>query len=370
MRTSAVSAMVMASVVVMALLMAPPLPTVDDPVATARAEYLVGAAAISVNQPVAAVLLAQAHGMEAPAPQRAAARSAMLSESEPMHTEDALTVLESATNPQVHFHGKQRVYVTDGEGAFHSYTVNVDHIHGAGSRLSVMEDDANEGAAWFIPEGQSPLETPAGWTFCDYAGLDQVAGRWAKVIEATNSDGAVVARWWVDAGRNVVLWTERYDGLGQPIMMFGFESIHYDKVARDVSGVETVVMGGASPGPEAEGRCASTRSCPMTLAGLPLVAYSSSSRDGTLRLVYSDGFRVASVLHTPGVMARAEERVFEPGMPDVLARQVDGTVISVATNGGVSVLTQAAAELPAAKPYEPSWWGQTSAGFQRMVGVR
>lgn len=360
---------VFASVLVLAFLVAPEPIVVANPVQQAREQYSLSTTAISVNEAVGAVLLAHERGAALDGPYRQAPRT-MMSEHRSRITRATAAAMLEDDGPT--HSGVQRVWISDGESAFHVTDVQVDEVWGQGSSLAVLDASGNRFVSWFVPTGGC-CETDEGppWTFWKYDGMDQVAGRWADVIEAENREGQPVARWWVDHDGGLVLWSERYDANGRPTIISGFTTLdmgtaHLAEEAAELTRMDPVSSSGS------KGWCQGLEECPASLGGLPLVAHASSDvPDGSsMRLFYSDGFRGLSVVWHEGQL-QGEQPVqgLDAGLPDVLVWQAGEGVVSVATNGSLELLHEAVAELPAQEPRTDLLFDRLGHGLARLAGI-
>lgn len=367
----------LATMFVLALMLAPDPPRVEDPVHMAREEYSLSITSISVNETIGAVLLAHERGAQASETVHRRARPSIVGSPTEISAADAARALSQTEETGLTYSGTQRVWISDGEGAFHVNDVRVDEVAGEGSTLAVLDARGDEFVSWFVPSsGCCSSTSPAGWTFHEYEGRDQVAGRWARVIEAHDADGHIVSKWWVDTANGMVLWTERYDTFGLPTVVSGFTELELDAAQLAPDGIELAFMNvpvSVISEPVQEW-CTGLKYCPEKLAGMPLVAHASSEVGDrtTMRLVYSDGFRSVSVCWTEGVLAAdGATRVTDnsPGMPEVEVWQAGHGVVSVATNGGLAVLDRAVTALPDEKPWRPTLLERFREGLARVGGI-
>lgn len=360
---------VLASVLALALLVAPDPAVLANPVQQAREQYSLSTTAISVNEAVGAVLLAHERGAALDGPYVQAPRTMMSKDRTRITRATAADMLED--DGPTHS-GVQRVWISDGESAFHVTDVQVDEVHDTGSSLVVLDASGNRFMSWFVPTNVCcEMDDGPPWTFWKYKGMDQVAGRWAEVIEAKDSEGLRVARWWVDQDGGLVLWSERYDADGAPTIISGFRTLtmgeaHLAEETAELARMDPVSSSGA------KGWCRGLDDCPARLGGLPLVAHASSDApDGSsMRLFYSDGFRGLSVVWQEGQLHGAERvQGMDAGQPDVLVWQAGDGVVSVATNGSRELLHAAVAELPLQEPRTNSLLDRLGRGLSRLAGI-
>ncbi|MDO5736493.1 MAG: hypothetical protein Q4P15_08460 [Propionibacteriaceae bacterium] len=360
---------VMASMFVIAFLLAPEPPVISNAVKHAREQYSLSTTATSVNASVGAVLLAHERGAAFGVARQKTARSIMGGEAAriPRATAAALLDRESPTHS-----GTQRVWVSAGGGQYHVADVRVDEVAGEGTSLAVLDSSGNRFMSWFVPSGTC-CKSDAGppWTFWKYRGMDQVAGRWANVVEARDENDRRVARWWLDCDDGLILFSERYDSSGTPTIMSGFTKITMGEAHLADADVETTKMNPVSSS-GTKGWCLGLEHCPADLAGLPLVAHAPSYGPGgkSMRLFYSDGFRGLSVVWSEGQL-EGEPQVTDrtAGFPDVAVWQVRDGIVSVATSNSPELLEQASAQLPGLEPWAPSVWERVGRGLARLAGI-
>lgn len=360
---------VVASMFVIAILVAPEPPLISNAVKHAREQYSLSTTAISVNESVGAVLLAHERGATFGTAQRQAARSTMMSAPQRLTRAAASDMLEGEAPTHS---GVQRVWISAGDEGFHVTDVRVDEVAEEGTSLVVLDATGNRFMSWFVPSGKC-CETDGGppWTFWQYQGMDQVAGRWASVIEARDHDDRRVARWWVDRANGLILWSERYDTQGMPTIVSGFTTLKVGEAHLADGHVEMASMDPVSSS-GSKGWCLGLAHCPTNLAGLPLVAHASSDVRGSrsMRLFYSDGFRGLSVVWSEGQLqggTRITDRA--AGLPEVAVWQAGDGIVSVATNGSLELMHQASAQLPAEKAWDSSVLDQVSRGLARLAGI-
>ncbi|GAB3817597.1 hypothetical protein GCM10028820_18820 [Tessaracoccus terricola] len=367
----------LATMFVLALMLAPDPPTVENPVHMAREEYSLSITSISINETIGAVLLAHERGAQLSEPVTQRARTGIVGSPFEISAEAAAEALSQSIAADLTYSGTQRVWISDGQGAFYANDVRVDEVAGEGSTLSVLDARGDEFVSWFVPSSSCcSSSSPTGWTFFEYEGRDQVAGRWAKVIEARDVDNHTVSKWWVDTANGLVLWTERYDTFGRPTVISGFTDLELDRASLAPDGIELSVMNipVAVVSEPVQEWCTGLRYCPEMLAGMPLVAHASSEvgNRATMRLVYSDGFRSISVCWTEGLLAAdGATRVHDdtPGMPEVEVWQAGDGVVSVATNGGLAVLDRAVSALPPEEAWQPTLLERFREGLARVGGI-
>lgn len=373
-RYSAVAMATACALFVLCVLLAPEPFRVADPVAQARSDYGLGMTALSVNRTFGAVLLAHSRGAALSDPVGQRARATILTSAQPLPQRDALAMLDRSTADDLTYSGQQRVWIANGEGQFYVTDVSISQVSGMGVNLGVLDANGKLFSSWFVPTAASHLTgAPDSWEFRLYSGQDQVAGRWARLVEATDN-GVPVSRWWLDSATGQLLWSERYDAFGAPAVIAGFTHLDFSQASLNVTNAELLFMHrapNASPTPE-RSWCKGLDECPDDLAGLPLVGHASSRAYGitTMRLIYSDGFRNLSVQWIGGQWeSEAVLRDSVKGLPDVAVWQASDGVVTVATNGGLELLHTAMGELPEPEPFELGLWDRAHAGLKRMLGI-
>ncbi|MEO7587882.1 MAG: hypothetical protein ABIS84_07610 [Arachnia sp.] len=369
MQSGVVAMTVMASVFVIAFLVAPEPQMVANALKQAREQYSLSETAVSVNESVGAVLFAHERGASFGPSFHQSPRATMVSDPKPLDPTTAAGMLEGEGPTHS---GMQRVFISAGDGGFLSADVRVDEVAGEGTSLVVLDATGQQFMSWFVPSG-SCCQRSAGppWTFWQYTGTDQVALRWANVIEARDADGHRVARWWVDEGNGLVLWSERYGADGAPTIMSGFTDLKVGEAQLAQDRVELVSMNPVTSS-GSKGWCVGLPQCPADLAGLPLVAHSSSIARGarSMRLFYSDGFRGLSVVWSEGQLQGTLSIADNAeGFPQVAVWQSGDGIVSVATSGSHDMLREASAELPGQLAWNPSVLERVGRGLARLAGI-
>lgn len=363
-------------VLVWSFMMAPDIVRVADPEAEGRNDFSVSVAALSINETLGAVLMAVDRGatFASGTPTR---RDIPFGTPRPLSRGHARVMLQQVQQPTRAYSGQQDVTVLTGQG-YLTGTVKITEVPDAGATVSVIDAADNTFMSGFVPSMITP-ELPnveaLDFEFCT-SGCDMVAGVPVAVLQA-RWRGALVARWWIDAERSLILRSERYDATGQLLLSSGFSEIDYtprdaraEVTSRPLVGAMQLKLPTESRGTD---WCVGLDECPDELAGLPLVAYSSSERNGdhVMKLVYSDGIVTMTVLRQPGFLAPGGQpaRQFKSlGMPSVVAWQSGDAVMVVATNGAAAQLSAASEVLPHDDPASPGVGWQLSRGFSRLVG--
>ena len=359
----------LASVLVIAFLVAPEPPVVSNAVTQAREQFLLSTTALSVNEAVGAVLLAHERGATLGGPELQTARTTMVGTPQRITRATAAEMLKG--DGQTHS-GVQRVWISDGASAFHVTDVQVDEMADEGTSLVVLDASGSRFMSWFVPSSVCcQMNEGPPWSFWKYRGMDQVAGRWANVIEARDDDGHRVARWWVDRDGGLVLWSERYGAHQKPTIISGFTSLTMGEAHLAEGNAELARMDPVSSS-GARGWCHGLAHCPTSLGGLPLVAHASSDvRGGTsMRLFYSDGFRGLSVVWSQGQL-HGTNRITDhaAGLPEVAVWQSGDGIVSVATSGSVELIDEASGQLPPEQGWHPTVVERIGRGLARLTGI-
>ncbi|RRD51407.1 anti-sigma factor [Arachnia propionica] len=344
--------------------------TLEDPVGSAREQYSQSIAAISVNEAVGAAMSARQRGMRS-APVRVEPRAVVAGRPQPLSEEKALALL-TGDRHRVSYSGTQRVWLGEVGDSYQVHDVGIDVVAGQGAGVTVRDDRGRVFLSWFVPAlGCCDAAAEPGRRFHTYREQTVVAGRAARLVEAHRGD-QVVARWWVDAEHDVVLWFERYDSRGVPVVVAGYVSIRFGEteIHHDEAAPQPMLQAATSA--DRDGWCRGLPSCPTHLAGLPLVAFATSDDTEApwQRLVYSDGMRTVSVSWTSGVLPEGT-RVDDDsrGQPHVSAWQAGDGVISVATTDSRALLVRACGELPTEQEHRFSLADRIGSGWRRLLGI-
>ncbi|MHA6511113.1 zf-HC2 domain-containing protein [Tessaracoccus sp. Z1128] len=372
-QSSAALLAVMVSVVVLAVLVAPEPVRLLDPVKSAREQYSMSSSAISVTEAVGAVLLAHERGADLGESVGYDRRATPDGGSE-LGGDHAAALLRASTETDLTLTGVQRVWISDGAGRYRTADVRTTKVEGQGAQLEVMDARGDMFSSSFLPEfAARPVAAPTRWTFTQGRLPEQVAGRAALRLVAADDTGPV-ASWWMDASTGLLLWAERYDTAGEVTIAVGYTALTLGAARfRDDSLTQLIALQPATAS-GTDGWCVGLPTCPQEVAGLPLVAYSSSVRHGaaSMNLVYSDGIETAVVGWTEGVLAGGVTSRTDraSGLPTVSVWQAGPAVVSVATNGTQGLIASISGHLPAEKPAETTLLDRAAAGFARLAGVR
>lgn len=363
---------VMVSAVVLAVLIAPEPARLADPVKSSRVQYSMSSSAINATEAVGAVLLAHERGADLGESvgyeRRASPHGGAV-----VSTEEAADLLRASTESDLTLTGVQRVWISDGEGGFRTADVRTTKVEGQGAQLEVMDARGDRFSSSFLPEfAARPVAAPSRWSFTRGHLPEQVAGRAAVRLVASDDNGPV-ASWWIDAADGLLLWAERYDTAGEVVIAVGYTQLTLGTAQFREDGLTQLIALQPATSSGTSGWCVGLPTCPQEVGGLPLVAYSSSERDGatSMNLVYSDGIETAVVGWAQGVLGDdvTSRTDSASGLPTVSVWQSGPAVVSVATNGTPELLAAISRELPAEEPWAPSLLDRATAGFARLVGV-
>lgn len=362
---------IMVSAVVIAVLVAPVPVTLTDPVKAAREQYSRSLAAISVNEAVGAMLLAKERGADFGPSERYEPR---LSETQSLEIsrELAANLLRRAAEVDLSLTGRQQVWASDGDGTYRTADVGTSKMQGYGAQLEVFDARGNLFSSSFLPaQGSRPAEAPWGWEYVRSATVEQIAGRDTIRIQA-NADGRPAAKWWVDAATGLMVWAERYNAAGEVTLAVGYQQLTLDDAPfHPDERAQLIALEPASSSQTADW-CVGLEHCPQEVAGLSLVAYSSSGLESSpaMNLVYSDGFHTAVVGWKQGVLGEGELSVSDVASGvAVEVWQADDAVLSVTCDCPPALLQDIAGELPGEAEYRPSLAEKIADGLARLTKV-
>ena len=363
------------SVMVLAVLVAPDPRRLNDPIGSARQQFSMSTAAVSVNEALGAVLLAHERGADLGAsvgyqPIEDRTTDVVISETR------AAGWLRAAAEADLTFKGVQRVWVSDGEGGYRTADVRTIKVAGRGAQLDVLDARGDRFNSSFLPGSPDRVVEPTDrWSFTEGLLPEKVAGRDALHVKAHNDYGPV-ASWWIDAETGLLLWSERYNTKGEVVLAFGYTELEFGEARfADDSGLSQLIsLEPATATAPIDGTwCVGLGHCPGEVAGLPLVAYSSSTQQGgnSMTLVYSDGFTTAVVNWSDGVLdggvtSRTDRA---SGLPTVHTWQCGDAVVSIASDASPELLAEISSELPGVEPHSRTLMERAAAGFGRLVGI-
>lgn len=370
-QSSAAALVVAMSVVVLAIILAPDPRLITDPLGEAREQFAMQTTAISVQEAVGAVLLAQNRGAKFGLADEAVVGRVPQGQALPISADAVDALLDHAQESEVSLTGTQRVWVTTNEHGFVTSDVLINRVAGEGSSLVVLDRRGERFMSTFLPEFRGgDVSVPAGWDFFTFPTLDEVAGRPATIIEARKADRPV-ARWWLDVESGLTLRSERYDSTGEPTIVVAYDELTVGDAELPENRTQLIALSSASTG-GTRGWCVGFASCPYTLAGLPLVAYASSEPEHSMSLVYSDGIQTLIASWVEGMLLEDGpiEAMAAAGLPTVTVWQAGRGVVSVATNGSPELVAAAMRDLPEPAPHKDGMWVRLTSGMGRLTGLR
>ena len=361
---------VMVSAVVLAVLVAPSPTRITDPVKAARELYGRSLTAISVNEAVGAMLLANERGADFGASETYEPR---LSETQSVQlsAEEAAALLRRAAEADLTLTGVQQVWASDGGGLYRTAQVRTTKVAGEGSHLEVFDARGDLFSSAFLPEfGARAITAPAEWEYVRSATAEQIVGRDAIRVQA-NADDQPVARWWIDSETGLLLWAERYDALGRVNVGFGYKQLALDAGSLNTDDTAQLISLQPATSSQEAGWCVGLDHCPQMLAGLPLVAYTASDKPGraSMNLVYSDGFHTAVVEWADGVLADSTARNDRGADMAVDVWQAGDAVISVACDCGQDRMARIKDELPEQQAHRHTIAAKIRDGLARLAEV-
>lgn len=364
------------SMAVLAVALAPEPRNIDDAVASAREQFAEQITAINVQGAVGAVLLAQNRGAQLASIDGVHGLAVDQATSLPISHGAAEKVLSRSAEAPVALSGVQEVLVARDDGGYWKSDVAVQRVAGEGANLAVHDRLGNQFLSSFAPDFapeifSSKPSSLSNWDFFTYPGLTTLAGRDATVLEARAKE-AVVARWWFDVSTGVVLRSERFDSSEHPTIIVAYRSLRLGE-ARLPERREEMVPLSKVGNSGTRGWCVGLPVCPSELAGLPLVAYSSTTARGerSMGLFYSDGLQTLTVTWTEGRLDGANRLSADAaaGLPSVSVWQSGTGVVALATNGSRRMLDDAAHALPGQADHPTGISYRLGVGLARLTGL-
>jgi sigma-E factor negative regulatory protein RseB len=268
--------------------------------------------------------------------------------------------------------------------------VDVDHVPGQGSRLSLRGGGLPEDAATFLVSGAGAAHTAAGLGPGSFGVLtgsyavtlgrgDSVAGRPSTVVEVSRG-GRTAARLWVDDRSGLLLRREVFDSHGRLVG----ESTFIDVRVPADGFLAHLPPTAPEPPADALGRHgrhvleARGWDCPRRAGAMRLVGIEALDRAGAMHLTYTDGLSRLSVFEQRGSLDPGSVRGFarmrlggqllhvREGIPTYAVWQEDGLVFTAVTDGTVESLAGVVASEPARPDPRPGFWGRVAGGMARL----
>jgi sigma-E factor negative regulatory protein RseB len=268
--------------------------------------------------------------------------------------------------------------------------VDVEHVPGQGTRLSLRGGGLPKDTATFLASGPGAARAALSLGSFDlltdsYAVTlgpdDSVAGRPCAVVEVKRA-GETAARLWVDERSGLLLRSEVFDPAGRLVRESTFIDVH---VATDdflAHLPPTAPEPPADEGVGLRGRHAlevAGWDCPRLAGTMRLVGIESLGRTGAMHLTYTDGLTRLSVFEQRGSLDPASVRGFarmrlagrllhvREGMPTYAVWQDDGLVFTAVTDGTVgSLVGVVAGESATRTSPEGGLWHRIAGGLARL----
>lgn len=269
--------------------------------------------------------------------------------------------------------------------------VDVEHVPGQGTRISMAGGGMPDDAATFLASGSGGGAEAAELALQGFDLLtdayavtlgpsDSVVGRPSTIVEVSRG-GALVARLWIDDRSGLLLRREIFDAAGRLARESAFIDIH-------VSGSGFMQhLPPTAPEPathgvdlgEREGLLEAGWDCPDEAGAMRLLRIETMGRPGALHLTYSDGLSRMSVFEQRGSLADRSLRGFETmllggrlvhareGMPTYVVWEDDGLVFTAVTDGPLDSVGAVVRNAPAWET-ERGFWARVGSGMARLGG--
>lgn len=269
--------------------------------------------------------------------------------------------------------------------------VDVEHVAGQGTRLTMRGGGVADDTATFLAAGEDggPGHALGLQTFdlltesyaVSLGPADSVAGRESTVVEVSRGD-TLAARLWIDDRSGLLLRREVFDHAGRLVRESTFIDVDVEAGAPHfMSHLPPVPPGsddqsvdvGRKPALEADGW-----DCPDQAGAMRLVGIESMERTGAVHMTYSDGLTRMSVFEQRGSLDPDSVRGFErlrmgdqlvhvhEGMPTYAMWQEDGLVFTVVTDGTLDTVAGVVASEPVIRAPEPAFWERVAGGMTRL----
>lgn len=262
--------------------------------------------------------------------------------------------------------------------------VGIDTRSRQGTLVSVYDPAGEVLASSFAPTsvaegpGPSPVDLIAQAYALSTRSGARVAGRPATVIEATDADGELAKRWWVDDATGVLLWQESYDedGLSTAAGFTWVSVVPYAAVPAPSTATRFLATSVASA--DAARLASSGWSCEAKMAGLDLLEVSTDTPTAprSVHAVYGDGLNTVSVLQRHGRLSGTPTgAAWDAGLEAWRHRgavrwatwQSGDTVYTVTTDGSSALLRRAVASFPHEGPSRTTTLGRVREGWSRIL---
>ncbi|MGH3354566.1 MAG: sigma-E factor regulatory protein RseB domain-containing protein, partial [Nocardioidaceae bacterium] len=252
------------------------------------------------------------------------------------------------------YSGTRMVSAWGSDGAT-TVLVDVEHVAGQGTRLTMRGGGIPRSTATFLASGEAgtarhgelslgALDMLTETYAVTLADADSVAGRSSTVVEVGRG-GTIAARLWVDDRTGLLLRREVFDSNGRLSRESTFIDVHIDS-----SGFMAHLPPVApEPGATVVGSRRDIENagwdCPSQAGTLRLVGIERLEESGAVHMVYSDGLTRMSVFEQQGSLDQGSVAGFErlqvdsqvvhvrEGMPTYAVWQRDGIVFTAVTDG-------------------------------------
>jgi len=294
---------------------------------------------------------------------------------------------QSADAMRVTSYSGTRMVSAWGRAASVTVLVDVEHVAGQGTRLSVR-GGAPQDAAMFLAGG-SDAERASQLTGQSLELLtqaytvrlgehDSVAGRPSTVVEVSRT-GAVVARLWVDETSGLLLRREIFDSSGRLVRESTFIDVHVapsDFMAHLPPAVPDTSHGQGVHDVHTLERTG--WDCPHQAGTMQLVGTEVLPGTQALHMTYSDGLSRMSVFEQRGALAPDSVRGLQSlrlaghlvyvreGMPTYAVWQQDGLVLTAVTDGSLDAVAAVVAGQPPQVDTGLSFWDRVASGVARL----
>lgn len=267
--------------------------------------------------------------------------------------------------------------------------VDVEHVAGQGTRLTLRGGGVPEETATFLASGgvsthSGELSLESFHLLTDSYAVtlgpaDSVAGRPATVVEVSRG-GDVVARLWVDDGSGLLLRREVFDSAGRLVR----ESTFID-LSVHASGF-MAHLPPTAPEPASHGIAVSHRhamevagwDCPQEAGPMRLVGIETLQGSGAVHMTYSDGLTRMSVFEQhgsldPGSVSGLEQYRLgdqvvhvREGLPTYAMWEKDGLVFTAVTDGSLDSVARVVATEPPGPSGDLGFWDRVAGGLTRI----
>lgn len=283
-----------------------------------------------------------------------------------------------------------RVLSAWGRDSATTVLVDVEHVAGQGTRLSMRGGGIADDTATFLAAGEDGQGHTLGVQMFDlltesYAvslgPADSVAGRSSRVVEVSRGD-SLAARLWIDDRSGLLLRREVFDHAGRLVRESTFIDVDVeDGAPRFMAHLPPVPPESDDQGVDVDRRPALEAEgwdCPGQAGAMRLVGIEVMERTGAVHMTYSDGLTRMSVFEQRGSLDSESVRGFETlrlgdqvvnvreGMPTYAVWQEDGLVFTVVTDGPLDTVAGVVASEPVSRAPEPDFWERVAGGMTRL----